>query len=58
MHITVIAPEIPYFCFEVKKLSNEVGMAPALRRANKLANIILGENQYNSFFSQKGNNNV
>jgi hypothetical protein len=54
--ITVVASEIPMLTFEVSRLKNEIGMAPALIRANKLANIIIGENRYNAYVSpEKGN---
>lgn len=54
--ITVTASEIPMLTFEVQRLKNEIGYAPALVRANKLANIIIGEGQYNSYVSpEKGN---
>ena len=54
--ITVVAREIPMLTFEVQRRTSDIGYAPALRRANDLANIIIGEGQYNSYVSpEKGN---
>jgi hypothetical protein len=47
--ITLIAVHIPMFAFEVKPRKNDIGFAPALDRANKIANIVLGERNYHSY---------